>query len=445
MSIGKFKKDELRSIADELKLVVPDNAKVLDLRELIQESEIYKNDKETYQAIVDCVLEEINDRRNENENRLEIEKLNCHTGQGVCRSQPNSSKVSSQPARRCVRGPGGSNCVVPPQGENEENKSFVATSFLKNKTRTVLLSSVQCFLRDKYGLLHEELNLLVVRRITDLTPSQIINVSLDMPNEIKLADYKFNIPGKIDVLLGAEIFYELLRPGQIYCGDSKLLLQNTVFGYVVSGSVGDEVRDNNIHCGLIRDSDLNTTLRSFWELESIGVKNENCSSEEDVNFEMFKQRVHFKNGRYEVELPWKRDSDELSDNFSLAKRRLGSLMRKMKRDKVLYSEYCKVLKNYLDVGIIEKVTNPFIPTNNPVFYLPHQVIIKNESLTTKLRLVFDASAHEEKQLSLNDCLFHGVNLNPNILDLLISFRSNKIAVLADVEKSVSSNFFGSKG
>ncbi|GFW81646.1 THAP domain-containing protein 3 [Trichonephila clavipes] len=47
MSIGKFKKDELRSIADELKLVVPDNAKVLDLRELIQESEIYKNDKET--------------------------------------------------------------------------------------------------------------------------------------------------------------------------------------------------------------------------------------------------------------------------------------------------------------------------------------------------------------------------------------------------------------
>ncbi|GFV12330.1 integrase catalytic domain-containing protein [Trichonephila clavipes] len=354
-------------------------------------------------------------------------------------------------------GPGGSNCVVPPQGGNEENKSFVATSFLKNKTRTVLLSSVQCFLRDKYGLLHEvralldvgsqsnfitkdcadrlqlknekinllvsclnesimtinggvttsifngdlsfkkELNLLVVRRITDLTPSQIINVSLDMPNEIKLADYKFNIP--------------------------------------VSGSVGDEVRDNNIHCGLIRDSDLNTTLRSFWELESIGVKKENCNSEEDVSLGVFKQRVHFKNGRYEVELAWKRDSVELSDNFNLEKEQLGSPMRKMQNDKVLYSEYCKVLKNYLDEGIIEKVTNPFIPTNNPVFYLPHQVIIKNESLTTKLRLVFDASAHEEKQLSLNDCLYHGVNLNPNILDLLISFRSNKIAVLADVEKA----------
>ncbi|GFX84811.1 uncharacterized protein TNCV_1229421 [Trichonephila clavipes] len=138
----------------------------------------------------------------------------------------------------------------------------------------------------------KELNLLVVRRITDLTPSQIINVSLDMPNEIKLADYKFNIPGKIDVLLGAEIFYELLRPGQIYCGDSRLLLQNTVFGYVVSGSVGDEVRDNNIHCGLIRDGDLNTTLRSLG-VRIDWCQKRNCCSEEDVSFEMFKQRVHF--------------------------------------------------------------------------------------------------------------------------------------------------------
>ncbi|GFV81138.1 integrase catalytic domain-containing protein [Trichonephila clavipes] len=150
MSIGKFKKDELRSIADELKLVVPDNAKVLDLRELIQESEIYKNDKETYQAIVDCVLEEINDRRNENENRLEIEKIklsqlekeleitklhnqsgkslplqnenqlittecNIETGQGVCRPQPNSSRSVLNPLADVFGGPGGSNCVVPPQ------------------------------------------------------------------------------------------------------------------------------------------------------------------------------------------------------------------------------------------------------------------------------------------------------------------------------------------
>ncbi|GFV77168.1 transposable element Tc1 transposase [Trichonephila clavipes] len=114
--------------------------------------------------------------------------------------------------------------------------------------------------------------------------------------------------------------------------DNVVQSMNTVFGYVVSGSAV-EATNNNIHGGLIRDSDLNTTLMSFFELESIGVQNENCNSEEDISLEMFKQRVHFKNGN-EVKHPWKRDGNELSDNFSLAKRRLGSIMRKMPNDKM---------------------------------------------------------------------------------------------------------------
>ncbi|GFR05007.1 hypothetical protein TNCT_498982 [Trichonephila clavata] len=89
---------------------------------------------------------------------------------------------------------------------------------------------------------------------------------------------------------------------------------------------------------------------------------------------------------------------------SSVKGQLGSLMRNVQSDKVLYSEYCKALKNYLDEGITDEATNPFISTNNPVFCLPHQVMIKNESLATKLRIVFDASAHKrtvlEKELIL---------------------------------------------
>ncbi|GFT41884.1 uncharacterized protein TNCV_1667381 [Trichonephila clavipes] len=73
-------------------------------------------------------------------------------------------------------------------------------------------------------------------------------------------------------------------------------------------------------------------------------------------------------------------------------------MRKMQSDKVLYSVYCKVFRNYLDEGIIEKVTNPSISTNDPVLYFPHQVIIKNESLTTKQKIVIDASACERRML-----------------------------------------------
>ena len=41
-----------------------------------------------------------------------------------------------------------------------------------------------------------------------------------------------------------------------------MLLQNTVFGYVVSGNL-DPVNEIKAHCDLIRDEDLNKTLKKF--------------------------------------------------------------------------------------------------------------------------------------------------------------------------------------
>ncbi|GFT25706.1 hypothetical protein TNCV_1517241 [Trichonephila clavipes] len=73
-------------------------------------------------------------------------------------------------------------------------------------------------------------------------------------------------------------------------------------------------------------------------------------------------------------------------------------MRKMQSDKVLYSENCKVFRNYLDEGIIEKVANSSISTNDPVLYFPRQVITKTEYLTTKQQTAFDASACEGRVL-----------------------------------------------
>ena len=70
-----------------------------------------------------------------------------------------------------------------------------------------------------------------------------------------------------------------------------------------------------------------------------------------------------------------------------------------------------------------------------VYYLPHQAIIKEDRLTMKVRIVFDASSHGREAQSLNDCLHTGPNLMPDILQLLIKFRKHKIALLADLEKA----------
>ena len=60
------------------------------------------------------------------------------------------------------------------------------------------------------------------------------------------------------------------------------------------------------------------------------------------------------------------------------------------------------------------------------------VAIKEERLTTKLRVVFDASSHATGCLSLNDCLMKGPNLNPDLLSILLKFRQHKVAFMADI-------------
>ncbi|GFT05985.1 uncharacterized protein NPIL_458251 [Nephila pilipes] len=60
---------------------------------------------------------------------------------------------------------------------------------------------------------------------------------------------------------------------------------------------------------------------------------------------------------------------------------------------------------------------------------------KEGRLTLKTRIVFDAGSHQNNELSLNDCLWPGFNLNPNLLDILINFRLNAIAFCSDIKQA----------
>ena len=69
-----------------------------------------------------------------------------------------------------------------------------------------------------------------------------------------------------------------------------------------------------------------------------------------------------------------------------------------------------------------------------VHYLPHHAVIRKDKQTTKLRIVYDASAWSEG-VSLNDKLFSGSKFNQNISDIIVRFRTHRIALAADVEKA----------
>ena len=69
----------------------------------------------------------------------------------------------------------------------------------------------------------------------------------------------------------------------------------------------------------------------------------------------------------------------------------------------------------------------------PSYYLLHHGVLKEDSLTTKLRAVFNGSALTTSGKSLNDIMHTGPNLSPNIVDVLIWIRIHPLVF--------SSNFF----
>ena len=69
-------------------------------------------------------------------------------------------------------------------------------------------------------------------------------------------------------------------------------------------------------------------------------------------------------------------------------------------------------------------------------YLPHHGVIRQDSETTKLRIVYDGSAKAvEDEYSLNDYLLTGSNSIPKLFNILIQFRWNPVAITADIEKA----------
>ncbi|XP_025997421.1 uncharacterized protein LOC113005763 [Solenopsis invicta] len=68
------------------------------------------------------------------------------------------------------------------------------------------------------------------------------------------------------------------------------------------------------------------------------------------------------------------------------------------------------------------------------YYMPHHAVIKESSNTTKVRVVFDASAKTNNGLSLNDTLMVGPTIQNKLFSHLIRFRSYKYVLTADIEK-----------
>ncbi|GFU88150.1 uncharacterized protein TNCV_1644271 [Trichonephila clavipes] len=299
-----------------------------------------------------------------------------------------------------------------------------------NDASMVVNGCVKVAISNQNKSFERELDMLVVKKITDFIPQKALEINSDFSNFVELADSKFNVPGKIDLLLGANIFYELLKPERIKIKDSQLLLVNSVFGYIVTGNL-DSINETKVHCGLIRDEDLNKNLEKFWKLEELEepiVKNK-----ERLICEEHYANTHFRTneGKYLVSMPLKKEPSCLGNSKDIALKRLGSLWNRLARDDNYLNLYREFLRDYERLGHMKEVTNETEP--DITYYATHHVIYRPEKSTTKLRIVFNCSSLTDNGISLNDIQYNGGVIQEDLYAQMLRFSTYTYAFKADIK------------
>ena len=115
------------------------------------------------------------------------------------------------------------------------------------------------------------------------------------------------------------------------------------------------------------------------------------------------------------------DSTRPPNDYDLSLKRLNGLLRRLKQEPDILTEYNSVIKTQLQQGIVKPIENQSLVDIPEVHYLPHHAVVRRDKATTKLRVVYDVSSRSNRP-SLNDCLNPGPKFDKKILDILSHFR-----------------------
>lgn len=293
--------------------------------------------------------------------------------------------------------------------------------------------SVEVHIKSHSSSHEDDINCLLMENITELLPQSRLNIDdWNIPKEVKLADQDFHIPGRIDMLLSAGIFFESLLGPIMPLGQGKPRLFETKFGWIIAG--GDfcyKISPRPATCQVVTHKTISKQLEKFWTLEAFP-DDDNFRSKEDKECErhFIETTKHIKN-RFEVRLPFKIGRDEIKDNNrKRAEACWLSTERHFAKDDKIRAMYDEFMQKYLELGHM----TPVCPTDKMQYFIPHHHVWKSGKKESKFRVVFNASSKSRANLSLNDVLMIGPIIQQDLTSILIRFRTYLVAVVGDIEK-----------
>ncbi|UYV62176.1 hypothetical protein LAZ67_1008122 [Cordylochernes scorpioides] len=214
--------------------------------------------------------------------------------------------------------------------------------------------------------------------VTGVLTSEIPNFRLKDPNwptlkSLKLADPEFYIQAPIDMILGADIYTELMLNGSISLGEGLPMAINTRLGWVLLGKLMGTSESNTEVCNLSLQSEpeLEFVMKRFWETESVPSP-DLCTQDEDCERLFSNNHGRDSHGRYWVKLPFRQHRPLLGESREKALRRFLSLEGKLCKNVKLYDQYRGFMKEYEHLNLMERV--PIAEVKRELcrcYYMPH--------------------------------------------------------------------------
>ena len=182
------------------------------------------------------------------------------------------------------------------------------------------------------------------------------------------------------------------------------------------------------------DSKVEKQIKSLWETDfqpETKMYEMQTSREDRITLALLRNSVTLVYGHYQLPFPWKPGIKSLPNNYVIAQKRLASLKARLQRDDSLKIPHLQTIDTYLKNGYACQVPSDEINEDPLTWYLPHHPV-QHPRKPGKIRVVFDCAA-KCAGLSLNDALMQGPDLVNNLLSVLVRFRQDSIALVADIE------------
>ena len=265
-------------------------------------------------------------------------------------------------------------------------------------------------------------------------------MTIDNPNYAALVEkyshlkgVKINDPDDrpqfpIHVVLGASEYATIKTSTAQRVGKpGQPVAERTLLGWTIMSPESEDVD----HPILLTQS-TSADYEQLCALDVLGLA-DTTENDQLVVFEQFKEQLERSpEGWYQTKLPWKENHPPLPKNETGSKRRLEHLIRKLQRN-CQYEEYDNIIQEPLQQGVMEIAPEK---SSTREFYILHKGVNRKEAESTKLRIVYNASARESNhQPSLNDCRHPGPPLQNLLWNILVRSRFYPVILTGDLQKA----------